>query len=66
MMYITKEAVKAFGEFTSGKFGDCGIISYRRKHVSGWLLLRFRFALWRMKTFRLFRKPLSLSDNAVK
>ncbi len=66
MIHITKQSVKAFEEFTSGKFGDCGVLMYRRKHMSKWLLLRFRFALWRMKTFRLFKKPLAASDDTVK
>ena len=70
MVYITKKAVEAFEKFTAGlsrkDFAYCRIIYYKRKQISGWLLFRFRFALWRMKTFRLFKKPLYLQDNTAK
>ena len=66
MIHITKEAVKEFEKQTTGKFGKYyGIIHYRRKPVTKWLLFRFRFALWPMKTFRLFRKPRIDADNFV-
>ncbi len=67
MIHITKKEVKAFGEFIegggrsfSGEYFYCG------KPMSRWLMFRFRFAFWRMKTFRLFEKPLYLRDDTVK
>ncbi len=66
-MHLTKETVEAFEEMTTGKFAKyAGIMTYRRKPMNKWLLLRFRFAMWRMKTFRLFKKPLCVSDDTVK
>ena len=60
MVHIAKKAVEAFEEFTNDRFSDCGIITYMRKPLRGWLLLRFRFALWRMKTFRLLRTAIMM------
>lgn len=73
MVHITKKEVKAFGEITeswpeelTATKNSWATFFYHGEPMNKWLLFRFRFALWRMKTFRLFRKPLGLRDDAVK
>lgn len=58
MVHITKESVEAFAEFSKDDKKFAGYYFYRGKPMSKWMLFRFRFAFWRMKTFRLFRKPI--------
>lgn len=52
--------VSAFAEMNKGSEKFAGYYFYRGKPMSKWMLFRLRFALWCMKTFRLFKKPLFL------
>ena len=67
MVHITKKAIEAYEEFTAGlsrkDFAYCSLIYYKCEQLSGRLLLRFRFALWRMKIFRLFRRLIMKSKT---
>ncbi len=66
MIHITKKEVNSFGELINtkwDKFNDCGIFYYHGKPMSRWLMFRFQFAFWWMKTFRLFKLPI---DNGAK
>ena len=62
MIHITKKEVASFGEIIDDG-GLWGNFFYHGKPMSRWLLFRFRFALWYMKTFRLFRRPIVKSKT---
>ncbi len=66
MIRLTKKIVEAFDELSTNADKFPGYYFYYGKPMSRWLLLQFRFAVWRMKTFRLFKKPLYLQDDTAK